>query len=797
MPRPFPLYLRFILVILFSIACAAFITRIEIRQNVQDMLPDSISKGDMEMLARLGLINRVFMTVEGPDFRTVSVSAERLGELLSREPVFAGVIYRVPDALNADELSNLMDMLPAIIDENDLAQIDSSIDEKAISAALEQDFLLLNSPAGLGLKKHIQRDPLGFIRFFFKKLELLKSGSRMQVRDGMFSTPDGRACMLWAETREALTDSANAEKVQKVIDAAIKKALLPGCSVTIIGPLPHTLANARIVNHDLRFLLSLATVAIIVLFLIFTRDLRSLLLVFVPLLSAPFAIVATGALFNWKISGIALAFGVVLIGIAVDFSVHIYMHMRCEAGAEGSSGILGKPFMRSIFMAYLTTAGVFVVLMFSQIPAHRQMAVLAIAGLTVALMLSIVIVPGIAAGSRRCSMQDAGRILTFNVSRRACRVVVFLWLLILVAGVIAWNHVRYNGDIRKFDVKSDAITRAERNFHRLWGTDLEQIMVVSTGASLDQALDLNDSVARWLSDHGIKGARSISVLLPGPKKQGANIEQWGRFWEKRLPSFKPLFISLSLEKGFSKDAFSPFFKWLQGKPAPFSPHEFLTTSAGSLLSGMIRGLDNPDGHVVNGGEKVLVITLIPSGAVGMGELQQIRSDLAGVHIFTGAGWKSEMETIMKRDIRQMCTGALLLVTCIVWFFFRSLRMVAAALVPVVSALCVMAIYTVVSSAEFNMMHLLMGIMVTGLSIDYGIFMARAVRDGHASSTLSAVVLCALSTISGFGILAFSHHPVLQSLGETVLAGIGASLPAALFVTPCIMKIGSCVKEAEE
>jgi predicted exporter len=143
--------------------------------------------------------------------------------------------------------------------------------------------------------------------------------------------------------------------------------------------------------------------------------------------------------------------------------------------------------------------------------------------------------------------------------------------------------------------------------------------------------------------------------------------------------------------------------------------------------------------------------------------------------------------MMRSDIRRMSLGALLLVTCIAWFFFRNIRMVAAALAPVVSALAVMALFTVLSGGQFNMMHLLMGIMVTGLSIDYGIFMVCAVRDGHTASTVRAVVLCALSTISGFGILALAQHPVIKSLGETVLAGIGASLPAALLVTPCIMR----------
>ena len=783
--RPF---LKWVLVLLLSGVCAFAALRLDIRQNVQDMLPDSISRGEVQLLSRLGLINRVFVTVEGADFRTVSESTARLGELLSEDSIFTRVIYRVPGVTRPDMLEEFMEMLPAVMEQVDLIELDKILEPENIRKTIQEDFLLLNSPAGPGLKAHLQRDPLGFMRFFLKKLELLKNGSSMQVRGGMFSTPDGRACMLWAETAGVLTDSATAEKVQRSLDSALEAALLPGTSVTVIGTLPHTLANARMVNRDLKLLLTLATVAIVLLFWCFTRDLRSFALVLIPLLSAPFALLAAGVVSGWKVSGIALAFGVVLIGIAVDFSVHIYMYARERGKRIGLGDIASSPVARSIIMAYLTTAGVFVVLLFSQIPAHRQMALMALAGLSVALVLAFALVPDMLPQGAR-HVPSGMPLFRIRLNKISCAPVLIVWILIMAAGLMAWSFISYNGDIREFDVKTPEITRAEQRFHRLWGTDPDQVMVVAAGPGIKQALDLNDKVLAWLREHDVQDVRTLSHLLPGPDRQAANIRQWKEFWKDRYPVLKEELTAAARQAGFTPSAFDPFLHWLKTAPHPFDPAGFLDSPAGSLLSGMIRfshevRSDLPREDKDN---EVLVITFVSAKDADMAELRQICSDLPGVHIFSGSGWKLDMEEIMRSDIRHMSLGALLLVTCIAWFFFRNVRMVAAALAPVVSALAVMAIFTVLSGGQFNMMHLLMGIMVTGLSIDYGIFMVCAVREGHTPSTVRAVVLCALSTISGFGILALAHHPVLRSLGETVLAGIGASLPAALLVTPCIMR----------
>ncbi len=770
---------RWLAAFLVSGLCLAGVSCIDIRQNVQDLLPDTISKGELPLLSRLGIVNRLVVSVEGSDFQTVSASTMRLGMALTRNALFKTVMYRVPGMDEPDIASRFMKFLPAVAGPDDLEAIEQRLSRERLNEALEEDFMLVNSPAGAVIKDLIRLDPLGLAGIYLAKLGKLRQGSRMEVKDGMFCTPDGTACMLWAETARALTESENAAEVEAALNAALSETLLPGVKVTVVGPLPHTLANSRMVNHDLKLLLALATLAILILFWFFTRDWRSLALVAVPLLSAPGALILTGAFSGWRISGIALGFGVVLIGIAIDFSVHIYMYLQTAGKPVAFQTLLTTPVARSVLMAYSTTAGAFAVLLFSRIPAHRQMALMAIAGLTIALTISFLLVPGMVHaegnGMKRASNSETlGRKLP-------CGPVMLMWAAVVVMGGFAWSVAKYNGDIRIFDVRTPEILQAESHFRQMWSADTDQVMLVATGSSLESALDLNDRVGQWLEIHGMTGSRSVSAILPGPARQTENIERWRRFWQERREGFEQDFKKAARTAGFSETAFMPFLSWLDEPPGSIEPHEFMASPAGIMLSGMIRA---------EAGAEVLVTTLLPGRDVDLSSLGKIKRDLSGVHIFSGSGWKLEMERMMRLDIRRMSTAAILVVSCVAWLFFRNIMMVAASLVPVATALAVMALFTVTTGGDFNMMHLLMGIMVTGLSIDYGIFMVCSVRDGHFSSTAKAVMLCALSTISGFGVLAFSQHPVLKSLGETVLAGIGAALPAAILVTPCILERGS-------
>jgi predicted RND superfamily exporter protein len=91
--------------------------------------------------------------------------------------------------------------------------------------------------------------------------------------------------------------------------------------------------------------------------------------------------------------------------------------------------------------------------------------------------------------------------------------------------------------------------------------------------------------------------------------------------------------------------------------------------------------------------------------------------------------------------------------------------------------------------SFNLSNIIATILIIGLGVDYGIFIVYKISEKYRHNTSRAVFISGLTTLAGFGALALAKHPVLHSIGITVLLGICAAIPSALLVVPALYKEG--------
>ena len=88
-----------------------------------------------------------------------------------------------------------------------------------------------------------------------------------------------------------------------------------------------------------------------------------------------------------------------------------------------------------------------------------------------------------------------------------------------------------------------------------------------------------------------------------------------------------------------------------------------------------------------------------------------------------------------------------------------------------------AIFLYFLTIKVNIMHLFSLLIVVVSSIDYGIYVKK---EGENIKTLHAIIFSALTTIAGFGFLAFSKILALQSFGITIIIGLSIILLLLLF-----------------
>ena len=127
-------------------------------------------------------------------------------------------------------------------------------------------------------------------------------------------------------------------------------------------------------------------------------------------------------------------------------------------------------------------------------------------------------------------------------------------------------------------------------------------------------------------------------------------------------------------------------------------------------------------------------------------------------------------------------GGLLAIVALLFTVCRSLPRVLRLILPLAAAvLCVVGGLSLFGQSLI-LLHLVGLLLVVAVGSNYALFFDR-VEAGAALSprTLASMLLANLTTIAGFGLLAFSKVAILQAMGITVAPGVILALVfAAVF-----------------
>ena len=116
---------------------------------------------------------------------------------------------------------------------------------------------------------------------------------------------------------------------------------------------------------------------------------------------------------------------------------------------------------------------------------------------------------------------------------------------------------------------------------------------------------------------------------------------------------------------------------------------------------------------------------------------------------------------------------------------RALRPTLMALCPALLAAAGTVGILSLAGQQLNLLSLVALLMVVSMGVDYGVFLAETcARPNALRATHLSVFVAGVSTILGFGLLAFSDQPALFSIGST--AGLGVLLCLLLAPTTCTL-----------
>jgi predicted exporter len=149
--------------------------------------------------------------------------------------------------------------------------------------------------------------------------------------------------------------------------------------------------------------------------------------------------------------------------------------------------------------------------------------------------------------------------------------------------------------------------------------------------------------------------------------------------------------------------------------------------------------------------------------------------------------KGESAKLLSGYLREAQTLALfgsLAIALLLAGVLRTPHRILIVLAPLVAAVILTTAILTVGGAKLSIFNLFGLLLVIAVGSNYALFFERAEREPKdAHRMIASLVLANLCTVIGFGVLSFSHIPILHGIGRTVAIGtvltllIGAILSA--------------------
>lgn len=769
---------RLLLVALALAAMAAYcVARFRLTTDILQFL-DSAEDVQVARLARRvadsDLTRTIVLSVEAPDADAAVRASAQLGQKLRGVEGVAWVRTGLGDA-EGEAIYDLyfprrLGFLTAGDDEQ-RRELLSDEGLRRAARALKAD---LASPVGVVEKRLAGSDPLRLFSAQLHRFEAARAGP-LAVRDGQLIAEDQRHGIVFLASRAAAFDA----EAQRAVAAAIARAFAE-VQATEAAPLRleqsglarYAIAAEAGIVRDINRISVLSTVGIAVVFLALFRSLRPLLLALLSLaIGMVTATFATLVVFG-KLHGLTWAFGSSLLGVCIDYPLHLFNH-HAHVSGERSPAASARQIWPGLVLGALTTLAGFAGLGGTSFPGLREFALFASVGILAALFATRDVLPPLMDGLRPAGAgaRAVARWLVAIVQRLTQRPRLAWGLLLGALAVCAAgaSRVRFDDRVEALNVVDPAVqAEDERVRARVSRMDTGK-MIVALGRDSEEALGRNDALWGRLQAARRRGVlgdlRSLHDLVWSADTQRRNLAALAA-----SPQLPERLAAAFAAEGFRRSAFAPFAEALASPPPPLTLAEVLASPLGDVARSFVVEADGEVGVLT-------FVRDVPDDAA----LAQAVSGVPGVHVINQSALVSKTYGRYRRRVIELIGLGLLVVWGLVFANYRSVGRTAAACGPaLLASLTTLSLLTLLGQS-LNLLHIAATLLVLSMGVDYGIFLVESGDDEeHLAATMMSILAGCLLTALGFGLLAMSSNPALRAIGLTT--GIGNTLSLLLAPT---------------
>ncbi|AVP99787.1 hypothetical protein C7S18_22575 [Ahniella affigens] len=720
----------------------------------EHLLLDQIAEGPGSRL--------LFLSIQGADSETLAGQSLALKDLLSQRDDIRLV------ANGSETLDDLPETLLAarylLTDRFDAEPLNATqLHEALLDRAAE-----LASPAGMLLEDWLGRDPTLEVLHLAESLS--PDAEPQKAFDVWFETKPLGALLVVEPAAAAFDPNANRQLLAGIEQGFASIATGSATTLTINGPGAYSVRMESRIRNEANLLGLIATILMVVLMWLSYRRWRYLLLGGLPLVLAGLAGISAVSLVFGTVHGVTLAFGFTLIGVAQDYPIHLLSHLKGDEPATVSAARIWPTLLTGV----ASTSIAYVAFYLSGVPGLAQLAVFTVTGLVVAAVCTRWWLPdwvGVpSAASRAPWLSRLSRHLLhwrrLRILATAVSGLALIWLW--TQGGPSWEN-----NLARLSPLPQAWLDREIELRRaLAAPDMRYLLVLRgpNSESVLQSLEaLSPELQRAVAEGKLGGFDHAAELLPSTALQLQR--------QAALPTperAQALLDAAIADTDFDPAAFSDFVADLAvaKSRALLRPDALANTPLGLRLASLLWTRD---------GETVALITF--RGQVDADAVAALAGRHADLHFLDLKQASEAMVTRYRHAILNSLLWAALALVLVIGLALRSWRRSLRVIQPMVfSTILVLAVLTGLG-VSLSLFHLIALVLAAGLGIDYALFFeaAQSEPDADPLASLHGLLVCAVSTLMVFVLLASSSLPVLRALGLTVSLGVLCNFALALML----------------
>lgn len=851
-----------------AVVCAVLATRLEVRSELTDLVGEDLEyyRLHLAFLQEFPGQDELLAVVESSDPQRNRQFVERLAAKLRAEPDwFTNTYYKADlDTLGPkgllflpqtnlvsirEQLRNYLPLIQSATTATNLESLVGLVNVRFRAAitnrAGDQEELARVAPAlgriveqALHSVKHVGIPPSPGITTLFRD-DLTMAGQYLSFAGGRY----------FAVTTQPADRSQLAETVQR-LRVLIEQTQneVPGNNAGVTGPPVLRIDERDQVGRDIFMASLLALVLCLMIFIFGYQETGRPLKAMAALLFGTLYAFGLAAVLVGHLNILSITFAPILIGLAIDFGVHLITRYEEDLRAGRSTTVAMRRALvftgAGVFTGAVATAAAFFSMAFTDFKGIREMGVISGAGLLICLPPMMLLLPlWLLRGRQNVLDQQAVR----RVSRRERLEQSWLKrptrtvLISLALAALALTQVpRVRFEYNPLELQSRGLASVELARNLIHTGDRSVLYAAVTAGSQEEALALEDRLRQLPS---VASVESAGRFLTGDQqaKLGLVRDIKQLIAEVQLPERDHGRVNLH-DLGEALFTLQGYLGLVAGhldrtgQPAMAAELEFTRRATDDLYQRTRHGdtntvaarldqyqralLDDLRGTLANllhqdvsgplqladlplnlrnrfvGQSGRQLLRVYPREdvwqrgpqAVFVNELRTVAPDAIGTPVLL-----YEYLGMLSRSYRQAVLYAVIMMVLLIWLHFRSLVSVVLALLPVVLGTSWLLGIMGLLGISFNPVNVMTLPLLVGIGVTNGIHILNRYAEERcpsmlARSTGKAVIVSALTTMAGFGSLMLAKHQGIASLGYVMVIGVFACLVAALAFLPCLINL---------